>query len=559
MRYLTATFQSKTNDLVSNAVLSYELFPNVILKSNFGFTDLRHTETRTAPSTIYNPDYHLTSAYSSLYVNTTERQSWIVEPQINWEKEYGMGKIGVLFGGTFQNQNSSRLYQFANGFTSNSLIYDLASASTVRVLYSDNALYKYQAFFGRINYNLKDRYLLNLTGRRDGSSRFGPGKQFATFGAVGTAWLFSKENFIKENTWLSFGKLRGSYGTTGNDQIGDYQFLNTYTSSGVLYDSNIGLQPSRLFNPDFGWEINKKLEAALEVGFLQDRLFLTAAWYRNRSSNQLVGVPLAGTTGFQTLQANLDATVENTGWEFTLRTVNFNTTNFSWTTNLNLTFAKNKLLRFPNLEASPYNQLYRIGEPLNIKLLYQYTGINPQTGLYQFADTNKDGVISFPEDKQTVADLNPKYYGGIQNQLTYKHWKLDFLFQFVKQENYKYSIGAAGQMSNQPLRMTDSWQQAGGNATQQIYTTGYNSAAVNANYLYTESTGSITDASFIRLKNIALSYDLPLTVKNTKCQLILQSQNLLTFTKYKDGDPEFISSGYLPPLKIITAGIQLTF
>ena len=114
-------------------------------------------------------------------------------------------------------------------------------------------------------------------------------------------------------------------------------------------------------------------------------------------------------------------------------------------------------------------------------------------------------------------------------------------------------------MSNQPLRMTDSWQQAGGNATQQIYTTGYNSAAVNANYLYTESTGSITDASFIRLKNIALSYDLPLTVKNTKCQLILQSQNLLTFTKYKDGDPEFISSGYLPPLKIITAGIQLTF
>ena len=559
LRYLTATFQSKTNDLVSNAVLSYELFPNVILKSNFGFTDLRHTETRTAPSTIYNPAYHLTSAYSSLYVNTTERQSWIVEPQINWEKEYGMGKIGVLFGGTFQNQNSSRLYQFANGFTSNSLIYDLASASTVRVLYSDNALYKYQAFFGRINYNLKDRYLLNLTGRRDGSSRFGPGKQFATFGAVGMAWLFSKENFLKENTWLSFGKLRGSYGTTGNDQIGDYQFLNTYTSSGVLYDSNVGLQPSRLFNPDFGWEINKKLEAALEVGFLQDRLFLTAAWYRNRSSNQLVGVPLAGTTGFQTLQANLDATVENTGWEFTLRTVNFNAPNFSWTTNLNLTFAKNKLLRFPNLEASPYNQNYRIGEPLNIKLLYQYTGINPQTGLYQFADTNKDGVISFPEDKQTVTDLNPKYYGGIQNQLTYKHWKLDFLFQFVKQENYKYSIGAAGQMSNQPLRMIDSWQQAGGNATQQIYTTGYNSAAVNANYLYTESTGSITDASFIRLKNIALSYDLPLTVKNTKCQLILQSQNLLTFTKYKDGDPEFISSGYLPPLKIITAGIQLTF
>jgi TonB-linked SusC/RagA family outer membrane protein len=556
---LAAKFKSKTNDLVTNAVLSYELFPDVVLKSNFGFTDLRHIETRTAPSTIYDPAYHLTSAYSSLYVNTTNRQSWIVEPQINWEKELRKGKIGVLVGGTFQNQNTNRLNQFANGFTSNSLIYDLASASTVRVLYSDDALYKYQAFFGRINYNWDDRYHLNLTGRRDGSSRFGPGKQFANFGAIGMAWLFSKENFLQKNTWLSFGKLRGSYGTTGNDQIGDYQFLNTYTSSGVLYGSNVGLQPSRLFNSNFGWEVNKKLEAALETGFLQDRIFLTVAWYQNHSSNQLVGVPLSGTTGFQTLQANLDAKVENKGWEFTLRTVNFSRQNFNWTTNLNLTLAKNKLLRFPNLETSPYNEQYRIGEPLNIKLLYQYTGINPQTGVHQFADTNKDGVISFPEDKQTVVDLNPQYFGGLQNQLTYQHWKLDFLFQFVKQENYNYSIGVAGQMSNQPIRMVDSWQQPGDNATGQIYTTGYNGTAVTANYRYAQSTGGITDASFIRLKNIAVSYDVPLTNKNTHCQLILQSQNLLTFTKYKDGDPEFISSGYLPPLKIITAGMQLTF
>ena len=559
LRYLSAKFKSKTNDLVSNAVLSYELFPNVILKSNFGFTDLRHSETRTAPSTIYNPAYQLTSAYSSLYVNNTDRQSWIVEPQINWEKEFGIGKIGMLFGSTFQNQNTSRLYQFANGFTSNSLIYDLASATTSRVLYSDNTVYKYQAFFGRINYNWNERYLLNLTGRRDGSSRFGPGKQFATFGAVGMAWLFSKENFLKENTWLSFGKLRSSYGTTGNDQIGDYQFLNTYISSAVLYDSNVGLQPSRLFNPNFGWEVNKKLEAALETGFFRDRIFLTAAWYQNHSSNQLVGIPLAGTTGFQTLQANLDATVKNTGWEFTLRTINFNTQNFNWTTNLNLTFAQNKLLRYPNLENSPYNQQYRIGEPLNIKLLYQYTGIDPQTGLYRFTDTNTDGIISFPEDKQTIADLNPKYFGGLQNQLTYKNWKLDFLFQFVKQENSIYDIGFAGQMSNQPTRMVDSWKQPDGSPSQQIYTTGYNNAAVTAQYQYTQSTGSITDASFIRLKNLALSYNLPLSAKNTQCQLILQSQNLLTFTKYKDGDPEFINSGFLPPLKVITAGIQLTF
>ncbi|RKR05150.1 TonB-linked SusC/RagA family outer membrane protein [Flavobacterium sp. 90] len=559
LRLLYAHSGSKSNDLVSNAVLSYEIIPNLILKGNFGFTDLRHKETRTSPSTTYNPAYNLTSAYSSVYFNNTDRQSWIIEPQINWEKELSIGKIGMLAGGTFQNQTTDRLYQFGTGFTSNNLIYNLASAAVTRVLYSDNTQYKYQAFFGRINYNWQDRYILNLTGRRDGSSRFGPGNQFANYGAVGAAWIFSKENFIKENALLSFGKVRVSYGTTGNDQIGDYQFLNTYTSSGLQYDSNVGLQPSRLYNPDFGWEVNKKLEAALEIGFLKDKLFLTAAWYQNRSSNQLVGVPLAGTTGFQSLQANLNATVQNTGWEFTLRTINFNTLKFNWTTSLNLTLSKNKLLSFPGLEASSYNQKYRIGEPLNIELGYQYTGIDPQTGIYLFSDKNKDGTISFPEDKQTIMDLNPQYFGGLQNQLSYKGWKLDFLFQFVKQKNRTYYTDFAGQMANQPARLVGSWTQPGDNALGQIYTTGYNGAALTADYLFSQSTGSITDASFIRLKNIALSYDLPLNLKTTKCQLLLQGQNLLTFTKYQDGDPEFINAGYLPPLKIITAGIQLTF
>jgi len=559
LRYRDAKFRSKTNDLVTSAVLSYDLLDNLVLKSNFGFTDLRHEETRTSPSTIYNPAYQLTSAFSGIYLNNTERQSWIVEPQISWEKEMTFGKVNILAGGTFQSQSTERLYQFGSGFTSNDLIYDLASAATVRVLYSDEALYKYQAFFGRINYNWQDRYIVNLTGRRDGSSRFAPGNQFANFGAAGVAWIFTKERFLKDISWLSFGKLRGSYGTTGNDQIGDYQFLDTYTSSGLTYDSTVGLQPSRLYNPDFGWETNKKIEAALELGILQDKIFLTAAWYQNRSSNQLVGIPLAGTTGFQSMQANLDAVVQNTGFEFTVRTQNFNTQNFKWTTSLNLTFARNKLISFPGLSASPYNEKYRIGEPLNIELNYKYTGIDSQTGVYLFEDINKDGTISFPEDKQSVVDFNPQYFGGLQNQLSYKRWKLDLLFQFVKQENRSYYNGFAGQMSNQPARAADSWIKSGDNAAQQIYTSGYNEDAVTADYLYNQSTGSITDASFIRLKNIAFSYDLPLGTKSTQCQLILQGQNLLTFTKYKDGDPEFIASGYLPPLKIITAGIQLTF
>lgn len=559
LRNLPAKFESQTNDFLASTMVSYEIIPDLILKNSFGYSDLRHIETRLSPSTIYDPSYHVNSSYSSILLNNTRRNSWIIEPQLNWGKNTKIGKLGILVGGTFQSQSSDQLAQSGIGFSSNSLIYNLASATRIRVLSNNDILYKYQAIFGRINYNLNERYIINITGRRDGSSRFGPGNQFAVFGAVGVAWLFSKESFLSEIPWLTFGKLRSSYGTTGSDQIGDYQFLNTYTTSGVLYNGITGLQPSRLYNPDFAWEINKKLEAAIETGFLKDRVFFTAAWYRNRSSNQLVGIPMPATTGFSVLQSNLEAEVENTGWEFTLRTVNFNIGKLQWTSNINLTIARNRLLRFPGLENSPYNQTYRIGKPLNIALLYNYNGINQQTGVYEFDDINNDGKISFPEDKQTDVNLNPDYFGGFQNQLSYRGFKLDFLFQFVKQQNRTYPMGSAGQMYNQPQRISESWKLAGDTAPYQVFTAGYNSNALIAGSLYGESTASVTDASFIRLKNISLSYDLPLTLNSPQCRIMIQAQNLLTFTRYQDGDPEFTSYGYLPPLRIITAGIQLTF
>ncbi|MBE8723451.1 SusC/RagA family TonB-linked outer membrane protein [Flavobacterium hungaricum] len=559
LRNLNTEFKSHTNDLTANTVFSYDIAKELSAKINIGYTSLQNDESRIVPSTIQNPAYNITSASSSIFLNDIQRFSWIAEPQLNWKKSTQYGAFDMLLGATFQNRESSRMVQSGTGFTSNNLIYNLLSAKTVRVLGNDETQYKYQAFFGRLNYNLHQRYILNLTARRDGSSRFGPGNQFAFFGAVGAAWLFYKEQFIKDNSWLNFGKIRASYGTTGSDQIGDYQFLDTYTANSVLYSGITGLAPSRLYNAGFGWETNRKLEVAMELGFLQDRIFFTTAWYRNRSSNQLVGIPLPSTTGFTSIQANLGAVVENSGLEFTLRTVNFTQGSFSWTTSLNLTSPRTKLVDFPNLQSSSYRNQYRIGSPLNIQLLYNFKGVNPQTGLYEYQDINNDGIISFPEDKQIVRDLSPKYYGGIQNQLIYKRISLDFLFQFTKQLNKSYPMGPAGLMSNQQQRIKNSWSQPGDQAIYQIYTTGYDKAAVTADALYNESTAFVTDASFIRLKNICLSYDVPLNLRDTQLKIVLQGQNLLTFTKYRDGDPEFISYGFLPPLKIITAGIQLNF
>lgn len=558
LRNLLGKFLSNTQDLSTNTLLSYKILPNLELRSSFGFTDLRHDELRSSPSTMYNPSSGAGPEYSGLYSNKTGRQSWIIEPQLDYSMDIGKGKLGALAGLTFQNQIGNRLYQLGSGFTSNSLIFNLASASSVTVFASDQSVYKYNAVYARINYNWQDRYIVNLTGRRDGSSRFGPGNRFANFGAVGAAWLFSNEGFVKDNlSFLSFGKLRGSYGTSGNDQIGDYQFLDTYSSSGNIYQGVTGLQPTRLFNADFGWETNRKTELALEAGFLNDRITTSVAWFRNRSSSQLVGIPLAATTGFGSLNANLDATVENTGIELTLRTVNFSKGSFNWTTSINLTLPKNRLVSFPGLEYSSYAQTYEIGRPLGIRKLYHFTGIDPQTGIYRFEDFNGDGAITAPDDQQQVADLSPEYYGGLQNSVSYKGFNLDFVFQFTKQQTFAYLMGYAGGMNNKPVAMLDSWMPLGGQGTYQVYTSGANVEATRAATRYGQSDGAIVDGSYIRLKTIALSYDLPQKwIPYVKIRASVQGQNVLTFTHYKGGDPEFRATGFLPPLRTITAGLQ---
>lgn len=558
LRNLEGEYNAKTYDLIVSSVLSYRLAKGLEVRSNFGYSSLSHKEVNASPSTQYDPAYGLTSDYSSLVVTDASRRSWIIEPQLNWQKELGEGRIDVLAGTTFQSQTGDQLVLYGSGFSSNSLIYNLASAGFLMTMASDATEYRYHAIFGRVNFTWKERYFLNLTGRRDGSSRFGPGKQFANFGAVGAAWLFSQEKWFSDSKVLSFGKLRASYGITGNDQIGDYQYLDTYASSGVSYGGVIGLQPARLFNPDFGWETNRKFEAAIEAGFLKDRLFLTLGWYKNRSSNQLAGIPLPGTTGFSSIQANLDATVENSGLEVTLRTVNFERENFSWITSFNLSAARNKLISFPNLDGSTYATQYVIGHPLNIRKVYHSLGVDPETGIYRFEDSNADGALS-SADKQTVKDMNPEFFGGLQNTLRYKRWQFDFLFQFVKQQNFNETafFGYPGGMSNQPADVMNRWQQPGDTAKYQRFTSGSDSQAVDAYYKYMESDAAISDASFVRLKNLSVSYELPF--EKAKCRIFIEGQNLLTFTSYRGADPEFRAVGYLPPLKVFAAGIQLSF
>lgn len=560
---LQGEYVNTANTLLANSLISYKLPAGFEFRTSLGFADSQLSEVRAMPYTIYNPIYAMNSSSSEMVSNDGKRRSWIIEPQLNWKMKWAGNEVSVLAGTTFQTQKQEALSLFASGFASNALMNSLAAANSITILQDSQSEYRYNAFYGRINFNLKDRYIVNLTGRRDGSSRFGSANRFANFGAVGAAWIFSNESLLKNKAnFLSFGKLRASYGITGNDQIGDYQYLDTYQVSSNVYDGITGIQPTRLFNPNFGWETNKKLEVALELGFFKDRIFLTAAHFNNRSSNQLVGIPLPGTAGFPTLQSNLDATVQNTGIELEWRSVNLKTKNFSWITAINLTLPKNKLLDYPDLETSPYKNKFIIGESIYIQRLYHYIGLDANTGLHTVEDINGDGQITATGDLTSFIDFSPKYYGGISNQLSYKNWSMDVLFQFVKQKgaDITNNMPIPGSMSNQLAQVSSHYPQDGLGAVAQPYTTGANADAVEAYDQYTQSDAMIADASFVRLKSMSVGYAVPqLWSKSVSAKIYVQGQNLLTFTKFKGADPENNSGYFLPPLKQFTLGVQLSF
>lgn len=560
---LYSTYSNKVKFLSQNLNLEYKPFSSVTVKVNGGLNYQDLEEFSLSPYTMYAPGSVSNSgpAYSSASRGTGMVFSYLLEPQVMWSKKTGQHEWQALVGTTFQQSETKSTGMRGTGFASNALIENIAAATTVTLSAFTDTEYRYAALFGRVNYQYKNRYILNLTARRDGSSRFGASNRFANFGAIGAAWILTEEPFLKNISWLSFAKARGSIGRTGSDAIGDFQFTDTYTLSTIAYNGIPGLYPSRLYNPDYSWEKTDKVEAALELSLFSNRVNVMAAWYRNRSSNQLVGIPLPATTGFTSLLANSAATVENSGYEMEISAVALQTADWKWTMGFNLTMPKNKLIAFPGLEGSTYANTYVIGESIYVAKLFDYRGIDPATGKYVFTDYNGDGKITSPDDAKALRTLGPKYYGGIQNSLRYKNINLTFLLQFVKQEGWNYfrNMGTPGNMANQPAALLNVWSTGNPNGIIMPYSPGTDAAYNTLNNNFKNSTAAVSDASYVRLKNIQFNYEIPL--RNSiirQATVYAQGQNLWTWTHYFGMDPEFVTSGYVPPLKTFSLGLQLT-
>jgi TonB-linked SusC/RagA family outer membrane protein len=567
------TYQAKTYNLVTNTHLSYELIPGLTISGNGGYTNLRQDNMTFLSLLAYAPDNRSgrerTAIYGSSKVNT-----WILEPQLNYKKNIAKGRLDVLLGSTFQSTLSQSNYLAGGGYANDALMQNPKAASHYNVTGALSNLYKYNAIYARGNYIFSDKYILNVTGRRDGSSRFGNNNKFHNFWSVGAGWIFTNERFLSIPNILSFGKLKGNFGTTGNDQIGDYQYLTLYNpvSYTFPYQGTSGLTPLGLPNPYLQWEETKKLTVGIELGFVRDRIFFSATYNRNRSSNQLVNYALPRITGSSAIIENFPATIQNKDFEFVLNSENIKQKNISWNTNFNLTIPRNKLVAFPNLSTSSYSQNYIIGQPITIQKLFHYIGVDPSTGLYVVADNkgNPTNSPNFLTDRTVIISQSAKVYGGLQNTVQYKNIELSFLFQFIKQVGPSprlgfgfspgkyYSYAAIG---NQPSSVLNNpWQSAGDVASTQKFTTS-SSQVDNALSTTFSSDASYEDASFVRLKNLSLSWQLPSQwihkARLESLRLYLLGQNILTITKYKGLDPEVQGNQTLPPLRVITMGVQV--
>lgn len=560
-KLISSMLEAENNNMVVNIEASYELKKGLIFKANIGYNELRSNTFAGTTIAGVDPAYRNTATASANYLNS-KIKSWISEPQISYNSQLLNGSLEALAGMTFLGNVNDGLSLHTHGIADDALI-RFPAAATSYSAYGNGSKYKYMAVFGRIGYNLMNRYLLNVTMRRDGSSRFGSDRRFATFGAIGVGWIFSEENFFnKYLTFITYGKLRGSYGITGNDQIGDYQYLDRYEFLPQTYQGIKGVKAVGLFNPDFSWEKTRKSEIGLELGLFKDKVFISASYYSTFSNNQIINYLLPSITGAAAVMGNMPAAIRNKGIEFILTTQNIKSSNFLWTSSLNVSRNENKIV---SIEGFNKSFALEVGQSLSTRYLTEVAGVDPLTGNYLFFDSNGKPVSEYylADFRRKRINLSPAFSGGFQNTFRYKSLQLDIFFQFVKQKGLdgRFSSFVPGQIKNMSTAVSERWRAPGDVAILQRASQNYSLYDSYFTWLYSDQ--AFVNASFIRCKNLMLSWQVPKLwakkVYSNDTRIYIQCQNLFTVTKYPGWDPENQSLESLPPLRVITAGFNIGF
>lgn len=585
--------------LFTNGYAEISLLPNLIFKSTIGADILNSRYNYFRPSNV--PNNGNVAPLPATARSATDRSinifNWLNENTLTYNTSFAeKHQFDGLLGFTIQ-KNKYQMNQ-ATGSNFPTDIIRTINDATIKSGTSDYTEWSLLSYLGRINYRYDDRYYLTASIRSDGSSRFGKNSRFGYFPSASVAWRLSQEKFMQDITWLNDLKLRASVGLTGNNSITNYGAIGLMNTANYVFGSGTGgvssgSAQSSISNDDLTWEKTKQYDVGFDLVVLNNRLTFTMDAYLRKTTDLLLNVKIPSTSGFTNAWQNIGK-MDNKGLEIGINSINFDQKDFSWTTNFNISFLRNKVVELGPSGDPIYSaggvgdtNITMIGHPIGSFYGYKQIGVymtqkdldtnpkmsNSHVGDVKYADIDDNKTID-ANDRTIIGNNIPDFIWGLNNQLAYKNFDFSFLFQGVQGNEilhlgkrfYTQQEGNQGQMKI-VLNRWQSEQNPGDGWTPRAnsQTTGQNNAI---------SSRWVEDGSFIRLNNVTFGYTLPKKITNQlyfqNLRLYLSAQNLLTFTKYSGFNPETSYNqdsvlapgtdyGMYPLARVFTFGFNLTF
>jgi len=608
-------YQDRSNVVraLSTTFLEYQVIKGLNVRTNFGAELINNRRGIYVPATLGTAGNQAANLSNPILNNVDARRingtnlNWVWENTASYNRIFAADHNVTLLAGyaaQYNNFEGNTVLGQTGTYTNTNIEYPTAAGQVFgsNLINNANAL---TSVFGRLDYAFKDRYILTAALRTDGSSRFGPDNRYATFPSVALAWRVAEEDFLKQIPTISELKLRASYGVTGNNNIGDYNYQSYQEAANYVFGTGtgtraFGFSPNGVALRNLGWETNTQFDAGFDLGLFRDRVYLTAAAYQRNTTDLLLNRNIPAILGFSARALANVGEVRNRGLELQLNTANIIEGDFTWSTAANLTFNRNQVISLAGANEQitfdavfGYTSSIRVvpGQPLGVFYGYQQEGIyrdqadidsSPRwtgsttairPGDFKFRDVNGDGVIN-TQDITVIGNPFPNFTYGLQNTFGYKAFSLAVTLQGSQGNDIlngtdRYAVNGAGG-TNARKEWVNRWrspENPGDGKTPLATTAGSLRTQFNSYFVH--------DASFLRIRNVTLRYNVP---TDWSKKIGLQSagiyssiQNLYTFTKYFGYNPEAnnygnsttptygVDQGAYPMARTITLGVQIGF
>lgn len=518
---------------------------------------------------------------------------WQSENYLTWNKQFANNqKLTALVGLSWQKNYQEYMSATATGFIDDFWGWHNLGAGTIYnpPASADNQ-WTMNSYFARLTYNISNKYLFTLTGRYDGSSKFGENNKYAFFPSAGAAWRISEEDFLKQSNVISNLKLRASYGETGNQEIGTYNSIQLLGSGTTIFNGE--RQPTitrnSFGNPDLKWEKVNQYDIGLELGLFNNRINLVADYYHRTTEDLLLNAPIPWSSGLESVTENIGS-VENKGFEVALNTVNIRSKNFTWAMDINFATNQNKILQLGTSNDDIYpgpwflgeTNILRVGWPIGTFWGYERLGTwstkdagdaaayNLKPGDLKWKDQNSDGKID-DADNVRLGQAYPDYTLNISNTFNYRNFDFSFDIRIVggvnTVANYKHSTEDRQAIANSLNTVLGAWTPE--NQDSHIAEVRYYGSFYQTHI----DSWWVEDGSFIRGQNFVLGYSLPAKIVDrwniNRLRFYVSAQNLFLITDYTGYDPEVLTFGGqltqnqdffpYPRPRVVNFGFNLSF